>query len=390
MEEYTKATIQKKETNCIIFNIEYSTIKESTCMEYRSPSFEFKEHPKEECYISFVSVFSKDKGPSSQKVAGMTLHFSDKRLNEEVCTYQVVASVLNRPEFGIHAFQSHKYGINELRHWKFFSTNELLKVVNKSGIVQICFDVTRFCSGELVTIESTFVPQNDENMMKLYSFAKNGEYTDIVLKVGDQEIKAHKNILAARSKVFDAMFKSNMQEEQTGVINVVEFEAPVIKEMLYFMYTNHVEDLSQMVLKLYEAANFYNLIDLETLCKHYMISNITVENVTAISELADKYNLKNVQGTVNRFIKSNEAQVLKNQEYLTYLVSNISIKNIAKYLTLAEKYKLKEFKKTLKEFVRDNIKDVIKDSKYRYLYTTNMNLILEIDEYIADHYENNK
>lgn len=385
MEEYSKVSILKKETNCIIFNIESSRIKETTCIEYRSPVFTFKDNPKEECYLSFVSVLSKDKVPS-QKVPGMTLHFTNKQGNqEEVCTYQVVSSIMNRPEFGIHAFQSHRYGISELKHWKFFSINELSKVNNKTGIVQLCFDITRFMGGDMMSIESTFIPQTDEKMMKLYCFAKNDDYTDVTLKVGSEEIKAHKNILAARSDVFDAMFKSKMKEEQTGIIKVEDFKPHVIKQMMYYIYTNEVEDLPKMSLDLFEAAHFYNLIDLENMCKDYMVSNITVNNVTSLLELAEKFSLKDIQSNIDKFIKSNEAQVVKNAEYLDYLLSRLCVKNVAKCLVLADKYKLKDFKVPLKEFVKDNIKEVIKDSKYRYLYNTNINIILEIDEYMADH-----
>ncbi|OXU23864.1 hypothetical protein TSAR_003682 [Trichomalopsis sarcophagae] len=386
MEEYSKVTIQKKDTNFIIFNIESSTIKESTCIEYRSPVFSFKDHPKEECYLSFVSVLSKVKIPS-QKVAGMTLHFINKQGGqEETCTYQVVSSVLNRPEFGTHAFQSHRFCINELKHWKFFSINELSKVVNKSGVVQLCFDVTRFTDEDVGSIESSFTTPDDDKMLKLYYFAQNDEYTDVVLKIEDEEFKAHKNILAARSAVFDAMFKSKMMEEQTGVIKVEYFKPQVIKEMLYYIYTNNVEDLPKISHDLFEAAHFYNLMDLETLCINHMMSNVNVDNVTTLLELAEKYNLQDVQFHVTKFIKNNEALVMKNSEYLSYLLSRLSIKNIAKCLTLADKYKLKDFKTPLKEFVRDNIKQVIRDSTYRYLYTTNITLILEIDEFMAEHY----
>lgn len=382
MSEYTKASIQQKETNFITFNLESSAIKESTCIEYRSPIFTFKENPKEECYLSFVS--SKEKVPP-QKVTCITLHFINKQGGqEENCTYQVASSILNRPEFGIYAFQSHRYGISELKHYKFFSVNELSKGVNKNGVIQLCFDVTRFLNSEITSVESTFEPQNNEKMLRLYCFAKNEEYTDVVLRVGDKEIKAHKNILASCSDVFDAMFKSKMQEEQTGVINVEQFKPEVIREMLYYMYTNNVQDLPKMSHELFEAAHFYNLHDLEILCKNFMISNVNVENVTTTSELADKYYLKDVQISVNKFIKNNEAQVMKNTEYLNYLLSRLSVKNVAKCLTLADKYKLKDFKTPLKEFVKDNIKEVIKDSKYRYLYNTNPTVILEIDEFIAD------
>lgn len=391
MEEYTKVTIQKKDTNCIIFNIEVSAIKESTCIEYRSPVFTFKEQSKEECYLSFVSIFSRE-NTLSKKVPGMTLHFTGKQASQadEICTYegtyQVVCSILNRPEVGIHAFQSHRYGLGELKYWKFFTVNELTKAVNKNGIVQLCFDIARFSSGNLGTIESTFTPLTEDKMLKLYCFVKNEEYTDVIIKIGDNEIKAHKNILAASSAVFDAMFKSKMQEEQTGIIKADQFNTDVMREMLSYVYTSNVEDLPRHAHDLFEVAHFYNIIDLEIMCKDYMMTNITVDNVTALSELCEKYNLKDIQSNVNRYIRNNEAQVVKSQKYLNYLLARLNVNNVAKCLTLADKYKLKDFKIPLKEFVRDNIKEVIKDSKYRYLYSTNINLVLEIDEFMANHY----
>ncbi|KAJ8688378.1 hypothetical protein QAD02_024173 [Eretmocerus hayati] len=392
MEEYTKVTIQKKDANFIIFNIESSAIKDSTSIEYRSPVFSFKDNPKDECFLSFISVL-KEKAPT-QKVPGMTLHFTDNQAGQEdsgtyqdACTYQVVCSVLNRPEFGIHAFQSHRYGIGELKHWKFFSLNELSKALNKNSVVQLCFDVSRFLSGNVASIMSTFVPKNDDKMLtKLYSFAQNGEFTDVILKIGNEEIKAHKNVLAARSNVFDAMFKSKMQEEQTGVVKVEDFKPDVIKEMLLYIYTDSVKDIQKVSYELFEAAHFYNLLDLETICKNHMKDSVTCENVTVLSDLADKYSLKDIQTVVRKFMKTNEAQLIKNPDYVAFLLSRLSVKNVAQYLVLADKYKLKDFKAPLKEYVKDNIKEVMKDSKYRYLYSTNINIILEIDEYMADQY----
>ncbi|XP_014206222.1 kelch-like protein 41b [Copidosoma floridanum] len=391
-EECTNISIKKKETNYIVFNINYSTIRECTGIEYRSPVFKFKDSPAEECYISFISSSSEKKSKYGAKNAGMTLHFMRNEVfHNEPCTYQVVASILHKPEYGTHYFQSQRCGTNELKHSLFFNLCQLGKSVNKDGLVQVCFDTTRFSVGDSSSIE-TFLPQkafySDEKLFKLYCFALEDRYTDVTLKVGDEEIRAHRNILAAHSSVFDAMFNSKMIEEQTGVIPVEQFTPHVIKELLYYMYTNNVQDLSTMFNHLYEAAHFYNLIDLENLCKNYMYENITVNNATLILQIAEKYDVKSLLRKVKKFISENESQLINNSEYLSYLMSGLNVTNVAKCLTIADKYKLKDVKNQLKEYIRDNIKEVIKDSSYRYLYNTHMNLILEIDEFMANHYDN--
>ena len=43
---------------------------------------------------------------------------------------------------------------------------------------------------------------------------EQSRYTDVTLVVRGQEIKAHKNILAAHSAVFNAMFENDMREKQ--------------------------------------------------------------------------------------------------------------------------------------------------------------------------------
>lgn len=69
----------------------------------------------------------------------------------------------------------------------------------------------------------------------------NPKYSDIVFNVGDEEIQAHKVILAANSKYFEAMFGSDMVESQSNCVKITDFEPKVIRTMLEYIYSGQLK-----------------------------------------------------------------------------------------------------------------------------------------------------
>ena len=61
-----------------------------------------------------------------------------------------------------------------------------------------------------------------------------------------KEIKAHKVLLAARSPVFESMLTNGMIESSSNVIEVSDIDYEVMKEMIGFMYTGFVSNLSKV------------------------------------------------------------------------------------------------------------------------------------------------
>jgi hypothetical protein len=49
------------------------------------------------------------------------------------------------------------------------------------------------------------------------------EFTDVTVRVCDKEIRAHKFVLAARSRPFRAMLYGRMVEASTGIVSVSRF-----------------------------------------------------------------------------------------------------------------------------------------------------------------------
>ena len=62
---------------------------------------------------------------------------------------------------------------------------------------------------------------------------------DVTILAGEEmdKFKAHKTILAARSSVFNAMFKHEMQENIESIIEIKDLSAKVVQEMLNYIYT---------------------------------------------------------------------------------------------------------------------------------------------------------
>lgn len=66
-------------------------------------------------------------------------------------------------------------------------------------------------------------------------------FSDLLIKVGDKEIFAHKNILAAQCEKFYAMFTSEMSEEKVSILEIKKFSYGVVKAMLEYFYCAHID-----------------------------------------------------------------------------------------------------------------------------------------------------
>ncbi|XP_071580452.1 speckle-type POZ protein-like [Temnothorax nylanderi] len=142
---------------------------------------------------------------------------------------------------------------------------------------------------------------------------ENSEFSDITVLVDGREIRAHKAILAAQSRVFSAMFKSEMIEKRTNVkIEDMDFET--VREMLQFIYTGKVEKLEKSPDLLY-AAEKYELKNLKVMCEKILGTRLTVENAAEILILADLYRADYLKAEALDIIKSHLTDVLNTEGY---------------------------------------------------------------------------
>lgn len=141
----------------------------------------------------------------------------------------------------------------------------------------------------------------------LSSLLESDKYGDVTITVADQKFTAYKGILATRSPVFAAMFSVDMQESAQNAVTISDTEPAVFGELLRYIYTGQVNELSAMAFQLYAAADKYELISLKTLCREAIMSGLTLENVAETFKFADVYSDDGLKKCAIKFLSSGRA-----------------------------------------------------------------------------------
>lgn len=145
---------------------------------------------------------------------------------------------------------------------------DLVSFKRQSIFETFCFPSTsRYSSIMRITckvyednLESTFENRCLSDLAKMLTEEK---LADVTLLCHGGSLKAHKNILAARSEVFDKMFQSNMLEAQKGEVEC-KFDVSTMKALLEFMYFGKFDQSN--VINLLKAADYYGILQLKEAC----------------------------------------------------------------------------------------------------------------------------
>ena len=123
------------------------------------------------------------------------------------------------------------------------------------------------------------------------NFAKHlmtGNLSDVVLKSGQNEFKAHTLILSLHSPVFAAIFSSI--ERKTPII-ISDVSAAAVEQFLTFIYTGEVSEVVD-VKDLFILASKYKILRLKEFCEDIIIDEIDDWNASEIGELGKRYKSK--------------------------------------------------------------------------------------------------
>ncbi|XP_061392386.1 speckle-type POZ protein-like B [Musca vetustissima] len=128
------------------------------------------------------------------------------------------------------------------------------------------------------------------------------EFCDVTLVAQDRtEFKAHKVVLCARSDVFRAMFRNDLQEKKTGSITIDDMDSDVLKKLLNYIYTDE-EIPKEMAADLFVAANKYALVDLQKICEDMLIEVMSVDTVADILLLGDRHSSERLKSKAVQFV----------------------------------------------------------------------------------------
>ncbi|XP_070494278.1 speckle-type POZ protein B-like [Chironomus tepperi] len=115
-------------------------------------------------------------------------------------------------------------------------------------------------------------------------------FSDFHFIVDKEKIPVSKCILAARSPVFERMFYSDFKEKtQNQQIIKAPFLKPAFKELIRYIYTDEVSDLSKYVFDLLYASDYYQILSLKTVCEDEMRKTLCADNAYKIFQSAHRF-----------------------------------------------------------------------------------------------------
>ncbi|KAI6221053.1 hypothetical protein M3Y95_01000000 [Aphelenchoides besseyi] len=160
-----------------------------------------------------------------------------------------------------------------------YITQEELLTFARNGPFDICCDVRPI-------IDTNLCLDCVSSRTEIALFFNDPYFSDAEIHVDDKVFKVSRLLISTKSPVFRAMFDKETKEQKSGVVSISGFEAAMIEKMLIYMYKGEVVDLNDIAFRLLPIADCYQVNDLVKKCCDSILSNLNVEEVLPILELA--------------------------------------------------------------------------------------------------------
>ncbi|GFS60620.1 hypothetical protein TNIN_366041 [Trichonephila inaurata madagascariensis] len=155
-----------------------------------------------------------------------------------------------------------------------------------------------------------------------YLYAE-GIFSDVKLRATTQTFHAHKNILSVRSPVFRAMLTTDMKEKIQECVDIPDLEDDTVRRMLLYMYTNALEDLQwESALKLYAAADKYEIFALKSKCCSFLKCNLCPNNLCDVLVLADMHVDSDLKEAAQVYAFEHEQEVFQSSKWILFAKTN--------------------------------------------------------------------
>lgn len=151
---------------------------------------------------------------------------------------------------------------------------------------------------------------------------------DLILKVGNKELRAHRDILRARSHVFDSMLSHDMREKTSGIIDIPDCNPQAMELFLLYVYCGKVEALDQnSMFGLYYIADKYDVKDLKSECCNFIRKSLSPTNICDAIQLAQTHYDAALLEYVKDYFTNNVLDIMRTVEWQMFLKDNTVVGN---------------------------------------------------------------
>lgn len=157
-------------------------------------------------------------------------------------------------------------------------------------------------SSSIIVYENVALPSSLQN---LFLDGKIADVNFIFESIDGQQdqIPAHKTLMAARSDVFEAMFYGTVKEK--GDIKIVDATVAAFKEFLQFFYLSRLSFTNENIAYVMDLVNKYNVNGGMNICVSFLRDMLTVHNACTVYGLAILYEQEDLKQKVEDKISNN-------------------------------------------------------------------------------------
>ncbi|XP_073192917.1 kelch-like protein 32 isoform X11 [Lepidochelys kempii] len=171
-----------------------------------------------------------------------------------------------------------------------------------------CLSIQEMLTGQRLCQSSS---HNDAVLAALNQQRSDGVLCDITLIAEEQKFHAHKAVLAACSDYFRAMFSLCMVESGADEVNLHGVTSLGLKQALDFAYTGQILLEPGVIQDVLAAGSHLQLLELLSLCSHYLVQELNSFNYLDLYKLADLFNLTLLEKAVVDFLVKHLSELLK-------------------------------------------------------------------------------
>jgi len=168
---------------------------------------------------------------------------------------------------------------------------------------------------------------NKETLKKLSAFRKERVLCDVTIIVEGKRFPAHRNVLAAGSQYFNAMFTTRMAEANQSEITLESLRSDVFEQILDYFYEGNLTIDMTSVADTLHASSLLLLKDIEIECFHYLKKNLNMKNCVHIKSIGEIYSNKDLIKKTNEYLIKNFQKLAQESD-----VSNFSLKDLKNLL----------------------------------------------------------
>ena len=155
-----------------------------------------------------------------------------------------------------------------------------------------------------------------ETLKNLSKFRKNSLLCDVEIKVGYLEFQAHKNILAASSPYFEAMFLSGMAESRQKQVTLQGIDANAFDSIMGLIYEGQIRITTENVQSILSTASIFHIDHLKQACSEFLQNHLSPHNCLGIKSFAEVHGCRKLSLAALRHGLLHFSKVSTGEEYL--------------------------------------------------------------------------